>query len=85
MRMARINVYLPDELAERVKSADINVSAVTQRALESELRMMSFSEWLEQVHALPPVTKDVDSAEVVREVRRDWEGHLLHRIRSEAD
>ena len=83
MRMARINVYLPDELAERVKSADINVSAVAQRALESELRTMSFAEWLVQVHALPPVAGDVDSAEVVRAVREDWEEHLSRRTQSE--
>lgn len=84
MRMARINVYLPDELAERVKSADINVSAVAQRALESELRTASFAEWLERVHALPPVDQKFDSAEVVRAVREDWEEHVSRRIQPEA-
>jgi post-segregation antitoxin (ccd killing protein) len=84
MRMARVNVYLPDELAERVKSADINVSAVAQRALESELRTTSFSAWLERVHALPPVAGDIDSASVIREAREDWEEHLQRRTEPEA-
>ncbi|MGE0878647.1 MAG: antitoxin [Acidimicrobiia bacterium] len=35
--MARISVYLPDQLAERVRNApDLNVSAVCQRALTKE-------------------------------------------------
>ena len=37
MRMARLNVYVPDELASRVREAEINVSAVTSAALEEEL------------------------------------------------
>jgi len=82
--MARINVYLPDELADRVKSADINVSAVAQRALESELRMTVYSDWLEKVHELPPVHGGIDAAAVVRDVREDWEDHLSQRVKPEA-
>lgn len=35
--MARVNVYLPDELAAQVREADVNVSALTQEALQTEL------------------------------------------------
>jgi hypothetical protein len=35
--MPNITVYLPDELAERVKGAELNVSGVAQRALADEL------------------------------------------------
>ncbi len=36
--MPRVNVYLPDELAESVRQLDISVSPVCQRALEQEVR-----------------------------------------------
>ncbi|PZG25985.1 peptidase [Spongiactinospora gelatinilytica] len=36
--MPKINVYLPDELAEAVKAAGVPVSAVCQRALEQAVR-----------------------------------------------
>ncbi len=32
MRMARVNVYVPDELAEKAKVAGLNVSSLTQEA-----------------------------------------------------
>ena len=55
MRMARINVYLPDELAESVKAAEINVSAVAQEALVAELGKRSLLMWLERIDGLAPV------------------------------
>jgi ATP-dependent Clp protease ATP-binding subunit ClpC len=39
--MAKINVYLPDRLAEEVKKAGLPVSAVCQRALERVVRDMA--------------------------------------------
>ncbi|ORV10874.1 type II toxin-antitoxin system CcdA family antitoxin [Mycobacterium celatum] len=50
--MTRINVYVPDELADRVRSADVNVSAVVQAALADELDRRATNTWLE---ALPPL------------------------------
>jgi len=80
MRMARINVYLPDELAERVKSADLNVSAVVQQALDAELRRLSMADWWEQVRKLPPVKVDVDSAALIRQIRDEREEELARRM-----
>ena len=37
VRMARANVYLPDELHARARAAELNVSELTQRAIELEL------------------------------------------------
>ncbi len=34
MRMARVNVYLPDELAREARAAGLNISRVAQEALE---------------------------------------------------
>ncbi|MGP3958691.1 Clp protease N-terminal domain-containing protein [Nonomuraea sp. 3N208] len=39
--MPKINVYLPDELAEAVKQAGVPVSAVCQRALEQAVRRVA--------------------------------------------
>jgi ATP-dependent Clp protease ATP-binding subunit ClpA len=39
--MPKINVYLPDELAEAVKKAGVPVSAICQRALEQAVRRVT--------------------------------------------
>src|SRR4051794_34405465 len=39
--MPKINVYLPDELAEAVKATGVPVSAVCQRALEEAVKRMT--------------------------------------------
>ncbi len=53
MRMARVNVYLPDELADEARAAGINVSSLTQDALRRELGARRSTTWLEQVGRLP--------------------------------
>ena len=53
VRMARVNVYLPEELAEEARAADVNVSNVTQEALRRELSKRHTSEWLDRVKRLP--------------------------------
>lgn len=49
--MARVNVYLPDELAQEWRAADldINVSRITQIALERELERWRTRIWLHRV------------------------------------
>jgi post-segregation antitoxin (ccd killing protein) len=61
--MARVNVYLPDDLAARARAAEVNVSAVTRAALEAELARDASSQWLDRVAALPAVS--VEHADVV--------------------
>lgn len=59
MRMARVNIYLPDELYRRAKRAKLNVSELSQRAIREELlrdkRMQALEEWLGD---LPPPTPE---------------------------
>jgi post-segregation antitoxin (ccd killing protein) len=55
--MARLNVYVPDELAERARARGLNVSALTQAAIAAELDRTSMSAWLE---SLPSVSSAVD-------------------------
>ena len=47
--MARVNVYLPDWLAEKARAAGMNLSQATQGAVERELTLTSLSFWLDRV------------------------------------
>jgi predicted nucleic acid-binding protein len=47
--MARVNVYLPDRLADAVRAGGVNLSSVTQVAAERELVRRSTSSWLRRV------------------------------------
>lgn len=49
--MARLNVYVPDELAQRAKDARLNVSALTQTAIAAELDRRATSRWLDSLPA----------------------------------
>ncbi|MGH9280005.1 MAG: type II toxin-antitoxin system CcdA family antitoxin [Acidimicrobiales bacterium] len=60
--MARVNVYLPDDLAEQAREAGLNVSSITQEALRRELAGRKTDEWLEQINKLPPTGVAHDEA-----------------------
>jgi len=49
--MARLNVYVPDELAERAKAADLNISALAQAAIADELQRRATNSWLDALPA----------------------------------
>jgi post-segregation antitoxin (ccd killing protein) len=53
MRMARVNVYLPDHLAQQARAAGLNISAVTQEALRGALNRGETDRWLQRLEALP--------------------------------
>ena len=53
MRMARVNVYLPDDLAARAREAGLNVSGLTREALEDALAQTDTDRWLERLEQLP--------------------------------
>lgn len=44
--MARLNIYLPDELAAEAKKAGLDLSAVTQDAVRRSLATRSTDAWL---------------------------------------
>jgi post-segregation antitoxin (ccd killing protein) len=48
--MARLNVYVPDDLAERARRAGLNISALAQAAILAELDKHATAAWLD---ALP--------------------------------
>jgi post-segregation antitoxin (ccd killing protein) len=53
MRMARVNVYLPDELAREARAAGLNISKVTQEALSDTLAHSKTDRWLDRLDRLP--------------------------------
>ena len=69
--MTRLNVYLPDELAERARAAGLNVSALTRSAVEAELAGLDMNAWLESVAALPPTSASHESAMDALDEARD--------------
>lgn len=53
MRMARVNVYLPDELAREARSAGLNISSIAQEALSRRLTRSETDRWLDRLDRLP--------------------------------
>lgn len=47
--MARLNVYVPDELSERARAADLNISALTQAAITAALDQAAARDWLSDI------------------------------------
>jgi hypothetical protein len=67
MRMARVNVYLPDELAREARAADLNLSGLTQDAVRRALGARRTDAWLDRVVELK--RSDVDVQTVLAAVR----------------
>ncbi len=53
--MARLNVYVPDDLAAEAKKAGLNLSAVTQEAVRRSLAQRTTDAWLATVATMPSV------------------------------
>ncbi|MHB1500639.1 MAG: type II toxin-antitoxin system CcdA family antitoxin [Candidatus Dormibacteria bacterium] len=75
--MARVNVYLPDDLAEAARAVGLNMSNVTQQALRRELACRDGTAWLQRVRRERPagvphqlVLTELDAAR--QEAGDDW-------------
>jgi hypothetical protein len=53
MRMARVNVYLPDDLAQEARAAGLNISKVAQQALSATLAHSETNRWLDRLGRMP--------------------------------
>jgi post-segregation antitoxin (ccd killing protein) len=51
--MARVNIYLPDDLAKRAREAGLNVSGIAQESLERKLRILATDQWLDGLRDRP--------------------------------
>lgn len=58
MRMARVNVYLPDDLADQAKKAGLNISSLTQDAIRASLAALDLKAWQKRVAELRPTKVD---------------------------
>ena len=75
MRMARVNIYLPNDLAEEAKAAGLNVSKITQEALRVELATHRVAAWLDGIARLPPTGVTHEQAmTALREARAELWG-----------
>jgi post-segregation antitoxin (ccd killing protein) len=75
MRMTRVNVYLPDELADRARAAGLNVSGLTQEAIRAALAVGRTDEWLREVAKLPATgIGHEEVAAAIRQAREDFDG-----------
>lgn len=73
--MASVNVYLPDDLANEVKRAELNVSRITQEAVRAELATAGATRWLSRVASLAPTEAGHDRVlEAVRDARAELAG-----------
>jgi post-segregation antitoxin (ccd killing protein) len=79
MRMARVNVYLPDELAREARAAGLNISRVTQEALASTLEHDETDRWLEHLQGLPRT--EVSHQRVIKAID-EGRAELGHRARA---
>ncbi len=60
--MARLNVYVPDDLADAARAAELNVSAITQEAIRRALDANSVAAWLDSLDTLDPVSVSSSAA-----------------------
>jgi post-segregation antitoxin (ccd killing protein) len=75
--MARMNIYLPDDLAVKARTAGLNISALARGAVEAELARSSTDEWLDRVSALAPTSVSHDEAmEALEAAREDFGGRV---------
>jgi post-segregation antitoxin (ccd killing protein) len=69
--MARMNIYLPDDLAARARAAGLNLSALARTAVEAELARSLTDAWLERVLSLAQTSVSHDEAIEALDVARE--------------
>lgn len=75
MRMSRVNVYLPDDLAAQAKEAGLNISSLTQEAIRASLAALDLRAWQRRVAELDPTQVDHGAVvDAVREAKDELEG-----------
>ena len=71
--MARVNVYLPDDLAERARAHGLNVSALTQAAIRAELEGSATDMWLDELSGDTTAARHVDVVAAIDAARAEFE------------
>jgi len=74
MRMSRVNVYLPADLADDARAAGLNVSALTQVAVRDALAARKTDTWLDGLLEIKGRPVDVHQLmSAVRDARDELE------------
>jgi post-segregation antitoxin (ccd killing protein) len=74
MRMSRVNVYLPDDLADKAKRAGLNISSLTQDAIRSSLAMQNLTRWQQRVAELDsPGISHIQVIDAVKSAKDEFE------------
>ena len=71
--MAKVTIYMPDDLLAEAKDAELNISGLAQHAVVVALRSSRTDAWLDELRRRPRSTvrsEDVDGT--LREVRDHW-------------
>lgn len=71
MCMARVNVYLPDDLARAAREAGFNVSSMTQQAVSDALARRSTDAWLDGLGTVESALTRVDVLDALDAVREE--------------
>jgi Post-segregation antitoxin CcdA len=70
MRMARVNITVPDELLDRARAADLNISRVTAAAVAEELdrltKIYELDRYLAELDVVLGPISDEEAAEANR-------------------
>lgn len=72
--MARLNVYVPDDLAARSRAAGLNVSALTQQAIAAALAGGRTDVWLATLGRPGRVAAGIDDVLAALDEARDGFG-----------
>jgi post-segregation antitoxin (ccd killing protein) len=70
--MARLNIYVPDALAERARARNLNISALTQAAISAELENTDTKAWLDGLEARYTDARHDDVLNAIDAVRDDF-------------
>ena len=70
--MARLNVYVPDDLAERARTRGLNVSALTQAAIAAELENSATDAWLDGLESRSTRVRHADVREALDSAREEF-------------
>lgn len=77
MHIARLNIYVPDDLAEQAKQAGLNVSAMAQDAIRKALEADSTDAWLASLQPVAPTTSHglvIEALDTVRDEPTTYHG-----------
>jgi len=69
--MARLNVYVPDAVAEQARAAGLNVSALTQEAIGRALAIHATDRWLALLPQHPPHVSHRAALQALDDARDD--------------